>query len=154
MINLSYAFPAILDHYKTLTLRMDHAKLLDVLTSLPVSQSILPRAVCFATSRPASDAICSFIDSSGCASGPIRRRLFIDYIITLHVYRNISQQMNVLLYNKVCYIFWTIKTIDFTDGSCEMISLPVSHAILPHSVCFAMSCPANHVTYCYISGSG
>ena len=47
---------------------MDHAKLLDVLTSLPVSQSILPRAVCFATSRPANRAICSFIDSSGYAS--------------------------------------------------------------------------------------
>ena len=60
---------------------MDHAKLLDVLTSLPVSQSILPCAVCFATSRPASHAICSFIDSSGYASGPIRRCLFIDYII-------------------------------------------------------------------------
>ena len=60
---------------------MDHAKLLDVLTSLPISQSILPRAVCFATSRPANHAICSFIDSSGYASGPIRRCLFIDYII-------------------------------------------------------------------------
>ena len=60
---------------------MDHAKLLDVLTSLPLSQSILPRAVCFATSRPADHAICSFIDSSGYASGPIRRCLFIDYII-------------------------------------------------------------------------
>ena len=60
---------------------MDHAKLIDVLTSLPVSQSILPRAVCFATSPPASHAICSFIDSSGYASGPIRRCLFIDYII-------------------------------------------------------------------------
>ena len=66
---------------KTLTLRMDHAKLLDVLTSLPVSQSILPRAVCFATLRPANHAICSFIDSIGYASGPIRRCLFIDYII-------------------------------------------------------------------------
>ena len=66
---------------KTLTLRMDRAKMLDVLTSLPVSQSILPRAVCFATSRPANHAICSFIDSSGYASGPIRRCLFIDYII-------------------------------------------------------------------------
>ena len=64
-----------------MTLRMDHAKLLDVLTSLPVSQSILPRAVYFATSRPANHAICSFIDSSVYASGPIRRCLFIDYII-------------------------------------------------------------------------
>ena len=68
---------------KTLTLRMDHVKLLDVLTSLPVSRSILPRAVYFATSRPANHAICSFIDSSGYASGPIRRCLFIDYIIIL-----------------------------------------------------------------------
>ena len=60
---------------------MDCAKLLDVLTSLPVSRSILPRAVYFATSRPANHAICSFIDSSGYASWPIRRCLFIDYII-------------------------------------------------------------------------
>ena len=60
---------------------MDHAKFLDVLTSLPLSQSILPCAVCFATSRPANHAICRFIDSSGYASGPIRRCLFIDYII-------------------------------------------------------------------------
>ena len=66
---------------KTLTLRMDHAKLLDVLTSLPVSRSILPCAVYFATSRPANHAICSFIDSGAYASGPIRRCLFIDYII-------------------------------------------------------------------------
>ena len=66
---------------KTLTLRMDHAKLLDVLTSLTVSRSILSRAVYFATARQASHAICSFIDSSGYASGPIRRCLFIDYII-------------------------------------------------------------------------
>ena len=65
---------------------MDHAKLLDFLTSLPVSQSILPRAVCFATSRPASHAICSFIDSSGYESGPIRTCLFIDYIIINFTY--------------------------------------------------------------------
>ena len=65
----------------SLALRMDHAKLLDVLTSLPVSQSILPRDVCFAMSRPANHAICSFIDLSGYASGPIRRCLFLDYII-------------------------------------------------------------------------
>ena len=60
---------------------MVRAKIRDVLTSLPGSQSILPRAVCFATSRPANHAICSFIDSSGYASGPIRRCLFIGYII-------------------------------------------------------------------------
>ena len=68
---------------KPLALRRDHAKLLDVKTSLPVSHAILPRAVCFATSRLANHAIhvCSFIDSSGYASGPIIRCLFIDYII-------------------------------------------------------------------------
>ena len=66
---------------KPLALRMNHAKLLDVLTSLPVSHVILPRAVCFATSRPANHAICCFIYSRGYASGPIRRCLFIDYII-------------------------------------------------------------------------
>ena len=33
---------------KSLALRMDHVKLLDVLMSLPVSHAILSRAVCFA----------------------------------------------------------------------------------------------------------
>ena len=66
---------------KPLTLRMDHAKLLDVLTSLPVSHAILSHVVCFATPRPANHAICSCIDSGGYASGPIRICLFIDYII-------------------------------------------------------------------------
>ena len=70
---------------KLLKLGMDHAKLLDVLTSLPVSHAKLPRAVCFATSRPANHAICSYIDFSGYASGPIRRCLFIDYIIMYKV---------------------------------------------------------------------
>ena len=36
---------------KPLALRMDHPKLLDVLTSFPVSHAILPRVVCFATSQ-------------------------------------------------------------------------------------------------------
>ena len=67
---------------KPLTLLMDHAKLLDILTSLPVNDEILPRAMCFATSPLANHAICSYIDSSGYASGPIRICLFIDYIIT------------------------------------------------------------------------
>ena len=66
---------------KLLTLRIGHAKLLDVLTSLPASHAILSRAVCFATSRPANHAICSHIDSSGYASGPIIICLFIEYII-------------------------------------------------------------------------
>ena len=60
---------------------MDHAKLLDVLTSLPVSHAILPHAVCFGTSGPTNHAICSYLDSSGYTSGPIRLCLFIDYII-------------------------------------------------------------------------
>ena len=66
---------------KPLTLQMDNAKLLDFLTSLPVSHAILPCAVCFATSRPVNHAICGYIDSSGYASGPIRICLFIDNII-------------------------------------------------------------------------
>ena len=68
---------------------MDHAELLDVLMSLPVSHSILPSAVCFAMSHvcfamshPANHAICSYIDSSEYASWPIRC-LFIDYIINI-----------------------------------------------------------------------
>ena len=77
---------------------MDHAKLLDVLTSLPVSQSILPRAVCFAASHPANHAICSFIDSSRYASWPIRRCLFIDYII---IY--IIQLLTFVEVNMECY---------------------------------------------------
>ena len=72
-----------------LTLLMDSAKLLDVLTSLPVSHAILPHAVCFATSCQANHATCSFIDSGGFASGPIRRCLFIDYII---IYNFLFQQ--------------------------------------------------------------
>ena len=60
---------------------MDHAKLLDIRTSLSESHAILPCAVCFATSHSINHAICSDIDSSGYASGPIRRCLFIDYII-------------------------------------------------------------------------
>ena len=91
---------------KPLTLQMDHAKLLDVLTSLTVSHSILPRAVCFATSRAANHAICSFIDSSGYASGPIRICLFIDYIINVFIaasfcilfsYRNHLKQRQIKL---------------------------------------------------------
>ena len=72
---------------KPLTLRMDRAKLPDVLTSLPVSHAILPCAVCFATSRsrPAFHAICSYIESSGYASGPIRICVFIDYIIMYNI---------------------------------------------------------------------
>ena len=58
----------------------------DVLKSLPVSHAILPRVMCFTTSRPANHAICSFIDSDGYASGPIRRCLFIDYIINENIY--------------------------------------------------------------------
>ena len=66
---------------KPLTLRKDHAKLLDLLTSLTVSHALLPRALCFAMSRLANHATCSYIDSSGYANGPIRICLFIDYII-------------------------------------------------------------------------
>ena len=67
---------------------MDHAKLLDVLTSLLVSHALLPRAVCFATSCPANHAICSYIDSNGYASEPTRICLFIDYIMKLLIMLN------------------------------------------------------------------
>ena len=77
---------------KPLTLWIDHAKLLDILTSLPVSHAILPRGVCFATSRPANHAICSFTDSSGYASRPIRICLCIDYIKTLVIPRTLFSE--------------------------------------------------------------
>ena len=106
---------------KTLTLRMDHGKLLDVLTSLPVSQSILPRAVCFATSRPTNHAICSFIDSSGYASGPIRRCLFIDYIIRtiieheedIMVLNNVTKFHKILIKNIRVRERMSFKTVNF-----------------------------------------
>ena len=59
------------------TLRMGHAKLLDVMTSLPISHAILSRDVCFASSRSANHVICSYIDLSGYASRPIRRLLLL-----------------------------------------------------------------------------
>ena len=80
---------------------MDHVKLLVVLTSLPVSQYILPRAMCFAMSHPASHAICSFIDTSGYASGPIRRCLFIDYIIMFIMVKKISSDKNYNTFFKI-----------------------------------------------------
>ena len=79
----------ILCHFiplKPLTLRMDHAKLLNVLTSIPLSHAILPRPVYFAASRPANHAICRYIDSSVYASGTIRICLFIYYIITAYIF--------------------------------------------------------------------
>ena len=66
---------------KPLTLRMNHAKLLDVLTFTSRKPCNITSCRVVATSRPANHAICSFIDSSGYASGPIRRCLFIDFII-------------------------------------------------------------------------
>ena len=59
--------------FKPLALRMDYAKLLDVLTTLPVSHAILPRAVYLATLRTANHAICSYIESIGYAYGLIRK---------------------------------------------------------------------------------
>ena len=80
---------------------MARSKILDILTSLPVSRSILTRAVCFATSRPANHTICSFIDLSGYASGPIRRCLFIDYII-IHNKKSTEQRKNVISFSFTC----------------------------------------------------
>ena len=61
MFCISYHFGPL----KPLTLRMDHVKFLDVLTSLPVSPTILPCVMCFATSRPANHVTCSYISGSG-----------------------------------------------------------------------------------------
>ena len=98
---LCYAFLSL----KPMTLWMDHAKLLDVLMSLPVSHAILPRAVCFATSRLANHSICSFIDSSGYASGPIRICLFIDYIINMfNIYL-----LQFLLHSKFHYLLLLLQ---------------------------------------------
>ena len=88
---------------------MAHAKLLDVLMSLSVSHAILPRAVCFATSRPANHAICSYIDSSGYTSGPIRICLFIDYIIIRIDVRNYVAYIHVWPNRSV----FTSKKYDF-----------------------------------------
>ena len=113
---------------------MDHAKLLDVLTSLPVSHVILPRAIRFATSRPANHAICSFIDSSGYASGPIRRCLFIDYIIngykwsfcffkaaysvTMNIFRNFYFLFKSFVKVELSYVF-TIKMFSIAENCVE-----------------------------------
>ena len=96
---------------------MDRAKLLDVLTSLPVSHAILPRAVCFATSRPANHAICNFIDSSGYASGPIRRCLFTDYIIILFIIFMLSNNFQ-LFSSEVKYEIWHKRAAFFSLISC------------------------------------
>ena len=50
---------------KPLTLWMDHAELLEVLSSLPVRHAILPCAMCFAMSRLASHAASNYISHSG-----------------------------------------------------------------------------------------
>ena len=81
---------------KPLTLRMENAKLLDVLTSLPVSHAILHRTVCFATSRLTKHAICSYVDSSGYAYGPTIIYLFIDYIIIRGSYMSAHVLLNLL----------------------------------------------------------
>ena len=94
---------------KSLKIQMDHAKLLDVLTSLPVSHVILPRAMCFAKSRPANHAICSFIDSRGYASGPIRRFLFIDYIIKHFI--SYGPDLMFTTYTVFCYIYIPFKCV-------------------------------------------
>ena len=77
--------------------------LLDVLTSLLVSHTILPRDVCFATSRPANHAICSYIYSSEYAPGPIRLCLFIYYIIDcFEIYRHIRLFQVFCVENETC----------------------------------------------------
>ena len=116
-----------------LTLRMDRAKSLDVLTSLPVSHAILPRALCFATSRPANHAICSFIDSSGYASRPIRGCLFIDYIIKtvtifcciilviFQAYCTINIIINIQLHHSICQAFIRRVPVESGKKKCTVV---------------------------------
>ena len=75
-----------LSFYTVKTVDIKDGSLLDFLASLPISHVILPRAACFAPSRPANHAICSFIDSRGISIWA-NQKVFI--------YR---------LYNKQCYI--------------------------------------------------
>ena len=91
-------------------------KLLDVLTSLPVSHAILPCAVCFATSGPANHAICSYIVFSGYASGPIRICLFIDYIITCYDMIRIEEE-SVLYRLGTKYVY---KKVFFQSDCCSI----------------------------------
>ena len=69
--------------------------------------------------------------------------------------------MHGLLYNLyLLYIschFGSLKQLtlwmDLAKLLDVLMSLPISHAILPHAVCFAMSCPSNHATCSYFSSS-
>ena len=94
---------------------MDHAKLLDVLMSLPVSHAILPCAVCFAMSHPANHTIFSYIDSSGYASGPVRC-LFIDYIIKQFMAPSTAHSIVTIV-----TIILIIERNDTTTGTPECI---------------------------------
>ena len=105
---------------KPLTLWMDHAKFLDVLTSLAICHAILPCAVCFATSSLANHATCSFIDLSGYSSGSIRRCLFIDYIIIVFVLKYIYIRTKVAM----CYIiqlWWKTHEALFCEHSVALL---------------------------------
>ena len=62
-----------------------------------------------ATSRPANHAIYSNIDSNGYAFGPIRRCLFIDYVINL-----LSNLFKIRIVNNTEVIF---KYIDVEGGA-------------------------------------
>ena len=116
---------------------MDHAKLLDVLTSLPVSHAILPRAVCFATSRSANHAICSFIDSRGYASEPVRRCLFIDYII------NVFSMFKL----RPVQIYYRCTRVVFHISFVERLESGVSCSILVSVV----MCPAQFLlVFCFV----
>ena len=77
-----------------------------------VSHAILPGAVCFATSRLSNHAICSYIDSNEYASGPIRKCLFIDYIIKVFIFNHLAK------FCPVCSVF------DFRLGKpcCKLLS--------------------------------
>ena len=72
--------------FKPLTLQLNHVKLIDILTSLPERHSILIHVVWFVsiTSLLETHVTC-YISISWKASVPIRRCLFIDYIMMLFI---------------------------------------------------------------------
>ena len=106
---------------------MDHAKILDVLTSLPVSHVILPRVVCFATSRPANHAICRVNWLTGGICIWANQKVFIYRLYNKRIYLpekvifieaalmyNITERKTHVLLWSTCYliIVWIwIKTL-------------------------------------------
>ena len=74
-------------------------------------------------SRPANRAICSYIDSSGYASGPISLCLFIDYIINHFIFPRLN-----LMINSLCEHINNV--FEPLNKRCKMVVLlPACHSV-------------------------